>query len=167
MKISGKAIVFGDNINTDLIIPSRYLTTLDPIELSKHTLESSNPNFTEKAKKGVIMIVGKNFGCGSSREQAPIALKYSGVLCILGESFARIFYRNAINIGLPVIEISDLFSKIEEGDFITVNLNDSSISNLTKKSIIKFPRIPSFILEIIKDGGLIQNLRKKELENEV
>jgi 3-isopropylmalate dehydratase small subunit len=113
VEASGRALIFGNNINTDIIIPSKYLTSLDPDELAKHAMEGLDPNFAEKAKSGVIIVAGKNFGCGSSREQAPIALKHAGVKCILAESFARIFYRNAINIGLPLLESLGISGKVE------------------------------------------------------
>lgn len=161
MKIAGKAIIFGDNINTDLIIPGRYLTITNPEELAKHAMEPINPNFPEKAGKGVIIIAGRNFGCGSSREQAPIALKHAGVKCIIAENFAGIFYRNAVNIGLPVIESKEAKMKIKEGDLIQVNLNEGLIINKTKKQAIHINKLPRFILEIIEDGGLINHIKRK------
>ncbi|RJS85843.1 3-isopropylmalate dehydratase small subunit [Candidatus Bathyarchaeota archaeon] len=161
MKIAGKAIVFGDDINTDVIIPSKYLTTLDPKELAKHAMEGMDPSFADKAKEGIILVAGKNFGCGSSREQAPIALKYAGVRCVLAEFFARIFYRNAVNIGLPVLEAPGVSKAVNDGDFLTVNLEKGEILNETKGEVMKAVRLPEFILEILKDGGLINHLKKK------
>jgi 3-isopropylmalate/(R)-2-methylmalate dehydratase small subunit len=161
MKLSGKAIIMGDNINTDIIIPSKYLTSLDPYELAKHAMEGLNPNFEKKAKNGGIIFAGKNFGCGSSREQAPISLKYSGVNCIIAESFARIFYRNAINIGLPVLESPSLILKVNEGDDISVILEEGKITNITKNWTHHSQKLPNFILLILKDGGLIQHLKKR------
>ncbi len=160
MKISGKAVLFGDNVNTDVIIPSKYLTSLDPEELAKHAMEGIDPSFPRKAKNGVIIVAGRNFGCGSSREQAPIALKYAGTKCILAESFARIFYRNAINIGLPVLEAPKIVENIKEGDMLTVFLEEGKILNEAENRVIKANRLPNFILEIIRDGGLIEHLIK-------
>ncbi|RJS88100.1 3-isopropylmalate dehydratase small subunit [Candidatus Bathyarchaeota archaeon] len=161
MKISGKAVIFGDDVNTDVIIPSKYLTSLDPEELAKHAMEGIDPNFAEKAKGGIILVAGKNFGCGSSREQAPIALKYAGVKCVLADFFARIFYRNAINIGLPVLESPGVSKEVDEGDMLTVDLEEGKIVNATKNKVIDALRLPDFILEILKDEGLINHLKKK------
>ncbi|MEM2342217.1 MAG: 3-isopropylmalate dehydratase small subunit [Candidatus Bathyarchaeia archaeon] len=160
MKVYGKAIKYGDNINTDIIIPSKYLTSLDPNELAKHAMESIDPDFPKKAREGVIIVAGRNFGCGSSREQAPIALKYAGVKCIIAESFARIFYRNAINIGLPVLEAPNVSEFVKDGDMLTVMLNEGEIINETTGKIIRADKLPDFILEIIRDGGLIEHLIK-------
>lgn len=161
MLISGKAIVLGDNVNTDVIIPSKYLTLLDPYELAKHAMEGLDSTFTDKANKGSIVVSGRNFGCGSSREQAPLALKYSGVKCILAESFARIFYRNAINIGLPVLESLGITNLVNNGDHLTAILEEGKIENHTRKTIIKASKIPNFVLEILGDGGLIEHIKKK------
>jgi len=161
MKVSGKAVIFGDDVNTDVIIPSKYLTSLDPKELAKHAMEGLDPEFAEKAKEGVIIVAGRNFGCGSSREQAPIALKYAGVKCVLADFFARIFYRNAINIGLPVLESPGISEEVKEGDLLTVNLEEGKIVNVTRNKVIDALKLPDFILEILKDGGLIEHLRRK------
>ncbi len=161
MIIRGKAIVLGDNIDTDAIIPSKYLTTLKPEELAKHAMEGLDPDFPNKASGGVILIAGKNFGCGSSREHAPLALKYAGVKCIVAKSFARIFYRNAINIGLPTIVSLSAAENLDEGDELLVDLAKGEISNLTKNIKFQASKLPDFILEIIKDGGLIENLRRR------
>ena len=161
MEIRGKAIVFGDNINTDIIIPSKCLTTLDPDELAKHAMEGLDPKFYEKAREGVIIVAGKNFGCGSSREHAPIALKHAGVKCVVAKSFARIFYRNAINIGLPVVECPSILEKTSDGDEILVNLNEGEILNLTKNLRLQTSKLPSFILEIISAGGLVEHLKRR------
>ncbi|MEM1607057.1 MAG: 3-isopropylmalate dehydratase small subunit [Candidatus Bathyarchaeia archaeon] len=160
MRVSGKAVKYGDNINTDIIIPSKYLTSLDPNELAKHAMEGIDPDFPRKAKEGVIIVAGRNFGCGSSREQAPIALKYAGVKCIVAESFARIFYRNSINIGLPVLEAPGVSGMVEDGDKLTIILDDGEILNETSGKVIKANKLPEFILEIIRDGGLIEHLIK-------
>jgi len=161
LEIRGKALTFGDNVNTDVIIPSKYLTLLDPRELAKHAMEGLDPEFATKAREGVILVAGKNFGCGSSREQAPIALKYAGVKCILAESFARIFYRNALNIGLPVLECPQLLNKTAPWDELYVDLAEGKVVNLTKNESFQASKLPSFLLEMIRDGGLIENLRKR------
>ena len=160
-KINAPAIKFGNNIDTDVILPGKYLVLVDPCELGKHALESLDTEFVNKAKGGVVLIGGKNFGCGSSREQAPLALKYAGVKCVIAETFARIFYRNAINIGLPVIECPDISKAISTGDEIAVDLETGRIQNLTSKQTLQGTKIPPFIMEILTDGGLIENLRKR------
>jgi 3-isopropylmalate/(R)-2-methylmalate dehydratase small subunit len=160
-KMSGPAIKFGNNIDTDVILPGKYLVLVDPRELAKHALEGLDPNFPDKAKAGVILVGGKNFGCGSSREQAPLALKYAGVKCVLAESFARIFFRNAINIGLPVIECKGISSAVESGDELAVDFEAGKIQNVSKGKSFQVPKLPPFIMEILTDGGLIENLRRK------
>jgi len=166
MIIKGKATVYGDNINTDVIIPGKYLTILDPDELARHAMESLDPQFYEKAKKGIILVAGKNFGCGSSREQAPIALKHSGVKCIIAESFARIFFRNAINIGLPIIECPEIRSFVMDGDGLTVNLQKGEIKNETTGKTLSAKPLPKFLLDIIRDGGLIRHLKRRLKQDE-
>ena len=161
MKIKGTAIKFGNNIDTDVILPGKYLILVDPNELAKHALESLDPTFPEKAKKGVILVGGKNFGCGSSREQAPLALKYAGVKCVLAESFARIFFRNAINIGLPVIECKGISNSVETGDELAVDFEAGKIENVSRGKNFQVNKLPPFILEILADGGLIENLRRR------
>ena len=161
MKVTGTAMKFGDNVDTDVILPGKYLVLIDPRELAKHAMEGLDSTFPEKAKKRVIVVGGKNFGCGSSREQAPLALKYAGVKCVLADSFARIFFRNAINIGLPVIEYNGISAAISNGDEVTVDLESGTIQNLTKGGIFQPAKLPSFILEILADGGLIENLRRR------
>jgi 3-isopropylmalate/(R)-2-methylmalate dehydratase small subunit len=160
-KVSGKAIKFGNNIDTDVILPGKYLILVDPKELAKHALEGLDANFPEKAKDGVIIVGGKNFGCGSSREQAPLALKYSGVNCVIAESFARIFFRNAINIGLPVIECKGISQAVSDGDQLTVDFASGKIEDKTKGKSFQVPKLPPFIQEILSDGGLIQNLQRR------
>lgn len=166
MKISGKAVKFGDNVDTDVIIPAKYLVHIDPHELALHAMEGLDPSFAEKAKSGVIIVAGRNFGCGSSREQAPLALKYSGVKCVVAESFARIFYRNAINIGLPVIECAEAVKKIDEGDLLAVDLENGVIENISKGLRLETAKLPPFMVEILLNGGLIENLKKKVMKNE-
>jgi 3-isopropylmalate/(R)-2-methylmalate dehydratase small subunit len=160
--ISGKAIKFGDNVNTDVIIPAKYLVlTLDPMELAKHAMEGLDPTFFKRAQGGAIIVAGKNFGCGSSREEAPVALKHAGVKCILAESFARIFYRNAINLGLPVLECPEISSKVAEDDELAVNLEAGEVKNKSRNLTLQATKLPEFIMEILNDGGLIEHLRKR------
>ena len=161
MKIRGKAIKLGNNVDTDVILPGRYMILIDPYELAKHALEGLDPAFPEKAKEGVILVGGKNFGCGSSREQAPLALKYAGVKCVLAESFARIFFRNAINIGLPVTECKGISGAVETGDELAVDFEDGKVENVSNGKKFQAEKLPSFILEILSDGGLIENLRRR------
>ena len=160
MKIKGSAIKFGNNVDTDVILPGKYLILVDPNELAKHALESLDPTFPEKAKKGIILVGGKNFGCGSSREQAPLALKYAGVKCVLAESFARIFFRNAINIGLPVIECKGISTAVETGDKLAVDFESGKIENISKNKSFQVNKLPPFVIDILTDGGLIENLRR-------
>jgi len=160
-KIKAKAIKFGSNIDTDVILPGQYMTLVDPNELAKHALAGLDVEFPKKAQKGVILVGGKNFGCGSSREQAPLALKYSGVKCVIAESFARIFFRNAINIGLPVIECKGISSAVETGDELAVDFEVGKVENLSNGKEFQVEKLPTFIMEILTDGGLIENLRRK------
>ena len=166
MTIKGKAIKFGDNVDTDVILPGPYLVHTDPNELAKHAMEGLDPKFAEKAAEGVIVVGGKNFGCGSSREQAPIALKYSGVKCVLAGSFARIFYRNSITIGLPVLVCAGVSSKVKEGDAMVVNLQTGKVEDKTSGSVLEATRLPEFIMEILEDGGLIEHLKRRIETNE-
>ena len=160
-KIKAKAVVFGNNIDTDVILPGKYLILVDPCDLAKHALEGLDTDFINKAKPGIILVGGKNFGCGSSREQAPLALKYSGVKCVIAESFARIFFRNAINIGLPVIECKGISTAVKNGDELAVDFEAGKIENLSNGKKFQVEKLPSFILEILADGGLIENLRRR------
>jgi 3-isopropylmalate/(R)-2-methylmalate dehydratase small subunit len=161
LTISGKTIKFGDNVDTDVILPGPYLVHTDPNELAKHAMAGYDPKFPEKAADGVIIVGGKNFGCGSSREQAPIALKYAGVKCVLAESFARIFYRNSITIGLPVLVCPDVSGKVKEGDMLVVNLQTGKVEDRTNGSVLEATRLPEFIMEILDDGGLIEHLKRR------
>jgi len=160
-KITAPAIAFGNNIDTDVILPGKYLILVDPNELGKHALESLDTEFVAKAKGGIILVSGKNFGCGSSREQAPLALKYSGVRCVIAESFARIFFRNAINIGLPVIECKGISAAVKTGDLLAMDFEAGKIENTSNGKKFQVDKLPPFILEILADGGLIENLRRK------
>ncbi|MEM3383557.1 MAG: 3-isopropylmalate dehydratase small subunit [Nitrososphaerales archaeon] len=159
LRISGKVIKYGDDINTDYIIPAKYLVLTDPKELAKHAMESLDPSFTEKSKDAII-VAGKNFGCGSSREQAPISLKYAGIKAIVAKSFARIFYRNAINIGLPVLECEDLWDKVKDGDQLILDLKSGKIENLNNNTYAQAQPLPGFILELIEMGGLLNKLKR-------
>lgn len=158
-KISGKVWKFGDNVDTDVIIPGKYLRTTDMSVFASHVMEGIDPEFSKKVQKGDIIAAGKNFGCGSSREQAPLALKHAGVSCVVAESFARIFFRNSINVGLPIIE-----SKIdcEEGDVIEIDLESGIVSNKDKS----YPgsKLPDFLREILSDGGLVEHRKKKVMQ---
>lgn len=161
MKITGSVIKYGDNIDTDVIIPARYLNTSDPAELAKHCMEDLDKTFVSRVKKGDIMVGGKNFGCGSSREHAPIAIKASGISCIIAETFARIFYRNAINIGLPILECPEAAKDIDEGDRVEVDFTEGRIINLTKNKEYKAIPFPDFMQEIMKADGLIGFIKKQ------
>jgi len=154
MIIKGKAWKFKDNIDTDVIIPARYLNTSDPKELALHCMEDYDSEFVKKMDKGDIIVAGKNFGCGSSREHAPIALNAAGVSCIIAQSFARIFFRNAINIGLPIFESEEVVEQCLPGDLLEVNTVEGIIKNLTKDRIYKTNPLPEFIQKIISLGGL-------------
>ncbi len=161
MKIIGKVAKFGNNIDTDVILPGKYLVLTDPKELAKHAMEGLISDFPEKAKNGLIVVGGKNFGCGSSREQAPLALKHAGVQCIVAESFARIFFRNSINIGLSVVECAGISKTTEDGDELSMDLCTGQIKNLTKGKSFQVTKLPPFILEILSDGGLVENLQRR------
>ena len=138
MRIQGKAIKYGDNVDTDVIIPARYLNTSDPAELASHCMEDLDPGFAGRVQKGDIMVAGKNFGCGSSREHAPIAIKSSGISCLIAVTFARIFYRNAINIGLPILECPEAAESIADGDRLEVDFDTGTITNLTSGDTYKW-----------------------------
>lgn len=155
MKATGNAIKYGDNIDTDVIIPARYLNTADPKELAAHCMEDLDETFVSRVKKGDIMVGGANFGCGSSREHAPLAIKESGVAAVVAKSFARIFYRNAINIGLPIVECD---CDIAEGDEIEIDFDNGKIVNLTKGMTAEFPAFPEFLQKIISAGGLMKSI---------
>ncbi|MCU4138344.1 MAG: 3-isopropylmalate dehydratase small subunit [Thermodesulfobacteria bacterium] len=160
-KIKGKAWKFGDNIDTDVIIPARYLNTTDPEELAKHCMEDIDPEFFKKINKGDIIVAGKNFGCGSSREHAPIAIKASGIACVIAESFARIFYRNAFNTGLLILECPEAVKNIETGDELEIYPEEGKIINLTKNKTYFIKPLPPFMKEILEDGGLIPHIMKR------
>ncbi len=161
MKLKGKVHKFGDDVNTDAIVPARYLNVSDPNELAKHCMEGADPNFVKKAKEKDIIVGGKNFGCGSSREHAPIAIKAAGVSCVIAKSFARIFYRNAINIGLPIFTSPEAAEVLKEGDNVEVNVNKGEIRKARQKKVYKAEVFPKFIKEIISSGGLMAYAGKK------
>lgn len=153
--MKGRCWKFGADINTDLIIPGRYLNTTDPIELAKHCMEDADPEFSSNVSEGDIILADKNFGCGSSREHAPIAIKAAGVSCVIAKSFARIFYRNAFNLGLPVVVSPEAFDGSDEHDTIEVHTQDGTITNVTKNKSFHAEPIPPFMQEIIDHGGLM------------
>ncbi|GBD99656.1 2,3-dimethylmalate dehydratase small subunit [bacterium BMS3Abin07] len=161
MIIKGKTWKFGNDIDTDAIIPARYLNTSDPEELAKHVMEDADSSFSRKVKKGDIIVAEKNFGCGSSREHAPIAIKAAGIQAIVALSFARIFYRNAFNIGLPIFESPEAVSGIDEGDEIEIDASSGAIRNVTKNKDYKAKPIPPFMQELIAAGGLVEWTKKK------
>jgi 3-isopropylmalate dehydratase small subunit len=160
--MKGRCWKFGADINTDLIIPGRYLNTIDPKELAKHCMEDIDSDFASKVKEGDIIVADKNFGCGSSREHAPIAIKAAGISCIIAKSFARIFYRNAFNVGLPVVICHGAFDDIDDGNEVEVNTHTGIIKNITKDKTCQAEPIPPFMHEIIDCGGLMQYVAKKK-----
>ena len=162
MKVTGKVFKYGNNVDTDVIIPARYLNTSDPSELASHCMEDIDKDFVKNINKGDIVVAGNNFGCGSSREYAPIAIKASGVSCVIASSFARIFYRNSINIGLPILECPEASEKIEAGDKLDIDFDTGIIHNITKNEKYKAQPFPEFIKEIINAGGLLNSLKNKE-----
>ena len=160
MKFSGNAIKYGDNVDTDVIIPARYLNTIDKKELASHCMEDIDKNFVKKVKCGDIMVAGLNFGCGSSREHAPIAIKESGISLVIAKSFARIFYRNSINIGLAILECEEAADNISEGDVVEVDLDAGVIYNKTTGKSFATKPFPEFIQKIITAGGLIESIKQ-------
>ena len=159
MKFTGKVWRYGDNIDTDVIIPARYLNTSNPQELAKHCMEDIDKTIVSGVKAGDIMVADSNFGCGSSREHAPVAIKASGITCVIAATFARIFYRNAINIGLPLLEVGDAVKKIKAGDVLSVDLESGEIVNTTSGETIKATPLPGFIQDIARAGGLINYVK--------
>lgn len=162
MKAKGCVIKYGDNIDTDVIIPARYLSTSEPGELALHCMEDIDKTFVGRVKKGDIMVGGANFGCGSSREHAPIAIKTSGISCVIAKDFARIFFRNAINIGLPILECAQASEDIDEGDEVEIDFDTGVITNLTKNRSYQAAAFPPFMQEIISAGGLIAKIREEK-----
>jgi 3-isopropylmalate dehydratase small subunit len=160
MKCNGKAWKFGVNIDTDAIIPARYLNTTDPGELAQHCMEDESPRFVQEVKDGDIIVAETNFGCGSSREHAPMAIKAKGISCVIAKSFARIFYRNAFNMGLPILESDEAVDGIRDGHEVEVDLAKGKIANKTTGQSFKADPIPPFMQEIIDDGGLMEHITK-------
>jgi len=160
MILKGKAWKFADNVNTDDIIPAKYLNTTDPLELGSHCMETLDAAFSKKAQKGDIIVAGNNFGCGSSREHAPVAIKGCGISCVIAGSFARIFFRNSINTGLPILESKEASEDIGPADEIEVDLEKGQIRNLTKKTVYKSQPFPQFMQDLVKEGGLLNYLKK-------
>jgi 3-isopropylmalate/(R)-2-methylmalate dehydratase small subunit len=165
MKSKRKVWRFGDDVDTDAIIPARYLNTTDPRELARHCMEDANATFARQVKPGDVIVAGKNFGCGSSREHAPLAIKAAGVSCVIAAGFARIFYRNAFNIGLPILESPEAAEVCRQGDELEVDLGTGEIRNLTRDRIFTARPIPPFMQELIKDGGLIEHIAKRLKES--
>ena len=161
MKASGSVFKYGDNVDTDVIIPARYLNSSDPAELAKHCMEDIDKEFIHKVKSGDIIVANKNFGCGSSREHAPIAIKAAGVSCVIAETFARIFYRNSINIGLPIIECPKASQEIEAGDQVEIDFDTGMIYNKTKGTSYQGQAFPEFMQKIIAAEGLVNYINQK------
>lgn len=156
----GKAFKYGDNVDTDVIIPARYLNTSDPAELAKHCMEDIDAEFVSQVKAGDIIVANKNFGCGSSREHAPISIKAAGVSCVIASTFARIFYRNAFNTGLPILECDEAAEKIKAGDELEVNFQTGEIKNLTQNETYQAQPFPEFIQKIIANDGLVNYVKE-------
>ena len=159
MKALGKVFKYGDNVDTDVIIPARYLNSSDPAELAKHCMEDIDKEFVNNVKAGDIIVAKKNFGCGSSREHAPIAIKAAGVSCVIAETFARIFYRNAINTALPILECDEAAKDIDAGNEVDIDFDTGVITNVTKGHKYQAQPFPEFIKEIINKGGLLNSLK--------
>ncbi|OKY78596.1 MAG: 3-isopropylmalate dehydratase small subunit LeuD [Candidatus Methanohalarchaeum thermophilum] len=161
MNFKGNVWKFGDDVSTDAIIPGKYkFDTLDMDKLARHTMEGIDPNFYDKIEEGDLIVSGKNFGCGSSREQAPLVIKHSGISCVLAEGFSRIFYRNSINVGLPILEVPGISDKVEEGDNLSVDIEEGKIVNLTKDEEYKAEPLPDSMLEVLLSGGLSNYIKK-------
>lgn len=161
MKVCGKVHKYGDNVDTDVIIPARYLNSADPKELASHCMEDIDVDFVKNVVQGDIMVAEQNFGCGSSREHAPIAIKASGISCVIASTFARIFYRNAINIGLPILECDEAAKVIEAGDEVEIDFDTGLITDRTKNLTFQAQPFPDFIKEIINKGGLLNSIKNK------
>ena len=161
MKLRGKVHKFGSNVNTDVIIPARYLNISEPTELAKHCMEDIDSEFATKVESGDIIVAATNFGCGSSREHAPLAIKASGISCIIAQRFARIFFRNAINIGLPLLECAGSVAETEAGDILEVDLSTGEIKNISKNKTVMANSYPEFMMDIIDAGGLIEYTKRR------
>lgn len=163
MTYKGRSHRFGDNINTDDIIAAKYLNTTDRVELAGRCMEHIDKDFVKKVRAGDIIVAGKNFGCGSSREHAPIAIKAAGISCVIAESFARIFARNSINIGLPIVESKKASERIMAKDLVRVDTKNGMIRNVTRKESYRFEKYPAFMQKIIKAGGLMNSIKKRKV----
>lgn len=163
MKAKGHVFKYGDNVDTDVIIPARYLNSSDPAELAQHCMEDIDKDFIRRISPGDLIVADKNFGCGSSREHAPIAIKAAGVSCVIAETFARIFYRNAINIGLPIMECPEASKGIEAGDEVEVDFDSGQIRNLTKGTVFQGQPFPEFMQKIIRAGGLVNYINAEKV----
>lgn len=161
MKALGKVFKYGDNVDTDVIIPARYLNSSDPAELAKHCMEDIDSDFVKKVRENDIIVATKNFGCGSSREHAPISIKAAGISCVIAETFARIFYRNAINIGLPIIECKEASEKIQAGDEVEIDFDSGVIFNKTRNESYQGQAFPEFMQKIIQAEGLMNYINQK------
>ncbi|MBR2294133.1 MAG: 3-isopropylmalate dehydratase small subunit [Clostridiales bacterium] len=162
MKKEGRVFKYNDNVDTDVIIPARHLTTADPMQLKLHCMEDIDPEFVNKVREGDIIVAGKNFGCGSSREHAPIAIKASGIALVIAHDFARIFYRNSINVGLPIMECPEASEKISDGDIIEADFDTGLIVNKTRNETYQANPFPEFIKKIIDCGGLVEYTARRE-----
>jgi 3-isopropylmalate/(R)-2-methylmalate dehydratase small subunit len=161
MNIKGQSWKFGANVDTDVIIPVRYLTSFDPVELGKHCLEGIDPEFSQKVQPGDIIVAAENFGCGSSREHAPVAIKGAGVGCVIASTFARIFYRNALNIGLPIVESPEAAQRIEAGDTVELDVTSGRIINHTRSETYQAQPFPPFVQELVAVGGLVPYVARR------
>lgn len=161
MKMQGKVIKYGNDVDTDVIIPARYLNNSDPAELAKHCMEDLDADFNSKVQKGDIMVAGKNFGCGSSREHAPIAIKAAGISAVIAQSFARIFYRNSLNIGLPIFESPEAAAAINNGDEVALDITTGVITNITTGEAFTAKPFPKFMQDLINQGGLIEYVKAR------
>jgi len=161
MSMRGRAHTFGAHIDTDQIIPAQYLVTTDPVELGKHCMENTDPEFVSRVEQGDVVVAGINFGCGSSREHAPVSMRGAGISCVIAKSFARIFFRNSINLGLPVLESPEAVDAIEQGDELDVDLTTGTIRNLTTEQVFKAKPFEPFMMEIIEAGGLVEYTKRK------
>lgn len=159
--MKGKVIKYGHNVDTDVIIPARYLNTSDPGELAQHCMEDLDASFIDRVQEGDLMVAGKNFGCGSSREHAPVAIKAAGISCVIAETFARIFYRNAVNIGLPIVTSPEAAREIADGDEVSVDVKKGLITNHTQEKTYEVAPFPPFMQAIIDAGGLIEAIRER------
>jgi len=161
MTLRGHVHKYGTDVNTDVIIPARYLNTTDPQELAQHCMEDEDPEFVRRVRPGDVIVAGTNFGCGSSREHAPIAIKASGVSCVVAKSFARIFYRNAINMALPILECEEAVDGSKSGDELEVELESGAIRNLTRGTAFQAKPFPEFMLELLQAGGLVEYTKRR------